>query len=65
MGQKVNPHGYRVGINKTWDSNWITDKKHIATYILEETKFVNLLKINTKIAILQKFVLKETTIQQF
>ena len=38
MGQKVNPHGYRVGINKTWDSNWIADKKHIAEYILEDNK---------------------------
>ena len=28
MGQKVNPHGFRVGINKNWDSNWIADKKH-------------------------------------
>ena len=36
MGQKVNPHGFRVGINKTWDSNWITDKKHVAAYILED-----------------------------
>ncbi len=36
MGQKVNPHGFRVGINKTWDSNWIADKKHIAAYILED-----------------------------
>ena len=36
MGQKVNPHGYRVGINKSWDSNWIADKKHLAAYILED-----------------------------
>ena len=36
MGQKVNPHGFRVGINKTWDSNWIADKKHVASYILED-----------------------------
>ena len=36
MGQKVNPHGFRVGINKSWDSNWIADKKHIAAYILED-----------------------------
>ncbi len=36
MGQKVNPHGFRVGINKTWDSNWIADKKHLASYILED-----------------------------
>ena len=38
MGQKVNPHGFRVGINKSWDSNWIADKKHIAAYILEDNK---------------------------
>ena len=36
MGQKVNPHGLRVGINKSWDSNWIADKKHVAAYILED-----------------------------
>ena len=38
MGQKVNPHGLRVGINKSWDSNWIADKKHVAEYILEDNK---------------------------
>lgn len=44
MGQKVNPHGLRVGINKAWDSNWIADKKHVAAYILEDNnirEFVN------------------------
>ena len=44
MGQKVNPHGIRVGINKSWDSNWIADKKHIAAYILEDNnirEFIN------------------------
>lgn len=38
MGQKVNPHGLRVGINKSWDSNWIADKKQTAAYILEDYK---------------------------
>ena len=27
MGQKVNPHGLRVGIIKDWDSRWFADKK--------------------------------------
>ena len=27
MGQKVNPHGLRVGIIKDWDSKWIAGKK--------------------------------------
>ena len=28
MGQKVNPIGFRVGINRTWDSRWFTDKDY-------------------------------------
>lgn len=27
MGQKVNPHGYRVGVIKDWSSKWFADKK--------------------------------------
>jgi small subunit ribosomal protein S3 len=27
MGQKVNPIGFRIGVNKTWDSIWYDDKK--------------------------------------
>lgn len=48
MGQKVNPHGYRVGINKTWDSNWIADKKNIASYILEDNKIREFVENNYK-----------------
>jgi len=39
MGQKVNPHGMRVGINKDWDSTWFpANKKDIAKNILEDAK---------------------------
>lgn len=48
MGQKVNPHGFRVGINKTWDSNWIADKKHIAAYVLEDNKIREFIENNYK-----------------
>jgi hypothetical protein len=27
MGQKVNPHGLRVGVIKDWDSKWHADKE--------------------------------------
>ena len=27
MGQKVNPHGMRVGVIDGWNSNWYADKK--------------------------------------
>jgi len=36
MGQKVNPHGFRVGVNKDWSSTWVAPKKEIATYIAED-----------------------------
>ncbi|ETR74473.1 MAG: small subunit ribosomal protein S3 [Candidatus Magnetoglobus multicellularis str. Araruama] len=35
MGQKVNPIGLRLGIVKTWDSRWFSEKKY-ADYILED-----------------------------
>ncbi|MDH3627132.1 MAG: 30S ribosomal protein S3 [Acidobacteriota bacterium] len=28
MGQKVNPYGFRIGINKTWRSRWYSEKKY-------------------------------------
>ncbi len=36
MGQKVNPHGLRVGINKGWDTQWYADKKDFAAYLKED-----------------------------
>ncbi len=36
MGQKVNPHGLRVGINKKWDTQWYADKKEFAAYLKED-----------------------------
>ena len=30
MGQKVNPHGFRVGVIKDWNSKWYADKKNFA-----------------------------------
>lgn len=36
MGQKVNPHGLRVGVVKDWDANWYADKKDFAKNLLED-----------------------------
>lgn len=36
MGQKVNPNGMRIGINKTWNSFWYAGKKEIASNIKED-----------------------------
>ena len=36
MGQKVNPHGLRVGIIKDWDSKWYADKKNFSDLLVED-----------------------------
>ena len=36
MGQKVSPHGLRVGVIKDWDSKWYADKKDFADYLIED-----------------------------
>ena len=38
MGQKVNPHGLRVGIIKDWDSKWYADKENFSDYLIEDYK---------------------------
>ena len=38
MGQKVNPHGLRVGVNKEWSSSWIASKKEFSNYLVEDNK---------------------------
>lgn len=43
MGQKVNPHGLRVGIIKTWDSKWFADKDY-EKFLLEDIKIREFIK---------------------
>ena len=38
MGQKINPHGLRVGIIKDWDSKWYADKNTFSEYLVEDHK---------------------------
>ncbi|WP_163195130.1 30S ribosomal protein S3 [Clostridium thermarum] len=38
MGQKVNPHGLRVGVIKDWDAKWYADNKNFADYLVEDNK---------------------------
>jgi small subunit ribosomal protein S3 len=44
MGQKVNPHGLRVGINKDWDSKWYADKKDFHINLVEDYKVREFIK---------------------
>ena len=38
MGQKVSPIGLRIGVNKTWESNWYADKTNFAKYLDSDNK---------------------------
>jgi len=38
MGQKVNPHGLRVGVIKDWDSKWYANKKDFSDFLVEDFK---------------------------
>jgi len=38
MGQKVNPHGLRVGVIKDWDSKWYANKKEFSDFLVEDYK---------------------------
>ena len=44
MGQKVNPHGLRVGVIKDWNSKWYADKKDFANYLVEDKKIRDFIK---------------------
>ena len=43
MGQKVNPHGLRVGVISDWDSNWFAEDK-FADYLVEDYKIREFVK---------------------
>ena len=44
MGQKVHPHGFRVGVIKDWSSKWYADKKNFADNLVEDFKIREFLK---------------------
>ena len=44
MGQKVNPIGLRLGINKTWTSRWYADPREYADLLHEDLKIRKMIK---------------------
>ena len=44
MGQKVNPHGFRVGVIKDWDSRWYARNEKVGDLIVEDQKIRKYLK---------------------
>jgi len=54
MGQKVSPTGFRVGVNKDWESKWFASKKDVAKYINNDIKIRKYLEKNLKDAGISK-----------
>ncbi|MBN1624838.1 MAG: 30S ribosomal protein S3 [Clostridia bacterium] len=50
MGQKVNPHGLRVGIIKDWDTKWYANKRDFSKYLVEDDKVRKYIKKKLYIA---------------
>ena len=44
MGQKIHPHGFRVGVIKDWSSKWYADKKNFSDNLVEDFKIRKFLK---------------------
>ena len=60
MGQKMHPHGLRVGIIKDWDSKWYADKKHYSEYLIEDHKIREYVKKKLFIAGISKIEIERT-----
>ena len=46
MGQKVNPIGLRVGINREWDSIWFAKKREYGKFLIEDYRIREFIKEN-------------------
>lgn len=59
MGQKVNPHGMRVGIIKDWDTKWYAEKDY-AKLLIEDAKIRRFLKKHLYIAGISRIEIERT-----
>ena len=46
MGQKVNPHGLRVGVIKDWDSHWYAREDKVGDLVVEDYNIRKYLKLS-------------------
>ena len=60
MGQKVSPIGLRIGINKTWESNWYADNKDFAKFLNNDVKIRRFLTKKLKDAAVSCIMIERT-----
>ncbi|MGI6722320.1 MAG: 30S ribosomal protein S3 [Anaerovoracaceae bacterium] len=61
MGQKVSPHGLRVGVIKDWGSKWYADKNNFADYLVEDNAIRDFVKKKLYAAGVSKIVIERRT----
>ena len=60
MGQKMDPHGLRVGVIKDWSSKWYADSKNFADYLIEDNKIRTYIKKKLYISGISKVEIERT-----
>ena len=60
MGQKMHPHGLRVGVIKDWDSKWYADSKNFADYLVEDHKIREYVKKKLFVSGISKIEIERT-----
>ena len=58
MGQKINPIGFRLGINRTWDSRWYANTGEYSKLLHEDIKIRAYLEKELKQAAISKVVIE-------
>ena len=58
MGQKVSPHGLRVGVIKDWDAKWYADKAKFADFLVEDNQVREFVKKKLYAAGVSKVVIE-------
>jgi small subunit ribosomal protein S3 len=58
MGQKINPIGLRLGVNRTWDSRWFSNKAEYGKLLHEDMKIRDVLMKGLKQAAISKIVIE-------
>lgn len=61
MGQKVNPHGLRVGVINDWDSKWYANKKDFADNLIEDNKIRKFVKKELFVAGISKIEIERAS----
>jgi small subunit ribosomal protein S3 len=58
MGQKVNPIGMRLQVNRTWDSRWYADTKEYGNLLLEDLRMRDFIREEAKQAGVSKIIIE-------